>query len=102
MSITQKVALKNVRFFSYHGFYPEEQILGNVFFIDVETSFQVEESGNDDILKTVNYELLFEIASDTPGFSIDESVSELGKNLKLPAQYESHRKQIEAALPSLA
>ncbi|HYI76541.1 MAG TPA: ring-cleaving dioxygenase [Chryseolinea sp.] len=45
--------------------------------------------------------VLFEIASDTPGFSIDEPVSELGKNLKLPAQYESHRKQIEAALPSL-
>ena len=45
--------------------------------------------------------VLFEIASDTPGFSIDESVSELGKNLKLPAQYESHRKQIEAVLPSL-
>ena len=45
--------------------------------------------------------VLFEIASDTPGFSIDETVSELGSNLKLPAQYESHRKQIEAALPSL-
>src|SRR5688572_4039554 len=45
--------------------------------------------------------VLFEIASDTPGFSIDEPVSELGKNLKLPAQYESHRKQIEAVLPSL-
>jgi glyoxalase family protein len=45
--------------------------------------------------------VLFEIASDTPGFSVDEAVSELGKNLKLPAQYESHRKQIEAVLPSL-
>ena len=45
--------------------------------------------------------VLFEIASDTPGFSIDETVSELGSNLKLPAQYESNRKQIEAVLPSL-
>jgi glyoxalase family protein len=45
--------------------------------------------------------VLFEIATDNPGFSVDESVSELGKNLKLPAQYEGHRKQIEAVLPSL-
>lgn len=45
--------------------------------------------------------VLFELATDNPGFSIDESVSELGKNLKLPAQYEGHRKQIEAVLPSL-
>ena len=45
--------------------------------------------------------VLFEIATDNPGFSVDESISELGKNLKLPAQYEGRRKQIEAVLPSL-
>jgi len=32
--------------------------------------------------------VLFEIATDEPGFSVDESVEELGTNLKLPAQYE--------------
>ncbi|WP_276369433.1 ring-cleaving dioxygenase [Chryseolinea sp. H1M3-3] len=46
--------------------------------------------------------VLFELATDNPGFSIDEPVSELGMSLKLPAQYESARKQIEAVLPSLA
>jgi glyoxalase family protein len=45
--------------------------------------------------------VLFEIATDNPGFSIDEEVSELGKNLMLPPQYESHRKEIEEVLPSL-
>ena len=45
--------------------------------------------------------VLFEIATDNPGFSVDEEVSELGKNLKLPPQYESSRKQIEAVLPAL-
>ena len=45
--------------------------------------------------------VLFELATDNPGFSVDEPVSELGKNLKLPTQYESHRKQIEAVLPAL-
>lgn len=45
--------------------------------------------------------VLFELATDNPGFAIDEPVSELGKNLKLPAQYESHRAQIQKVLPSL-
>lgn len=45
--------------------------------------------------------VLFEIATDNPGFSVDESVSELGSSLKLPAQYEEHRKKIEEVLPVL-
>jgi glyoxalase family protein len=45
--------------------------------------------------------VLFEIATDNPGFAIDEPVSELGTNLKLPAQYESSRSEIEKVLPSL-
>ncbi|WP_289660004.1 ring-cleaving dioxygenase [Flavobacterium panacagri] len=39
--------------------------------------------------------VLFEIATDNPGFTVDESLEELGQNLKLPAQYEAHRKSIE-------
>jgi glyoxalase family protein len=42
--------------------------------------------------------VLFEIATDNPGFTVDEPLEELGKHLKLPAQYESQRKQIEAHL----
>jgi glyoxalase family protein len=45
--------------------------------------------------------VLFEIATDNPGFAVDEPVSELGTHLKLPSQYESHRQQIEEALPVL-
>lgn len=45
--------------------------------------------------------ILFEIASDNPGFAVDEPVSELGTNLKLPAQYEPSRKEIERTLPAL-
>lgn len=46
--------------------------------------------------------ILFEIATDPPGFAIDEPVESLGQKLMLPPQYESRRAQIEAALPSLA
>jgi glyoxalase family protein len=43
--------------------------------------------------------VLFEIATDNPGFSVDEPLNELGQHLKLPAQYEAHRTQIEKVLP---
>lgn len=42
--------------------------------------------------------VLFEIATENPGFMVDESLEDLGKNLKLPAQYESDRANIEAHL----
>lgn len=45
--------------------------------------------------------LLFEVATDNPGFTVDESLNELGSKLLLPPQYEPHREKIEAALPPL-
>jgi glyoxalase family protein len=45
--------------------------------------------------------VLFEIATDNPGFDVDESVTELGTHLKLPVQYEPQRSQIEKILPVL-
>ncbi len=45
--------------------------------------------------------ILFELATDNPGFAVDEAVSELGMNLKLPGQYEPMRERIEKSLPSL-
>ena len=63
MAIIQKVALENVRFSAYHGFYPEEQLTGNEFVVDIETSFKVHDDGGDELNNTVNYERLFEIAS---------------------------------------
>jgi glyoxalase family protein len=45
--------------------------------------------------------ILFELASDNPGFAIDEPVSELGTHLMLPSQYEESRKKIEEVLPKL-
>ncbi len=45
--------------------------------------------------------VLFELATDSPGFAIDEPVAELGQRLMLPRQYEAHRPQIEAILPPI-
>ncbi|MDB5132699.1 MAG: diguanylate cyclase [Mucilaginibacter sp.] len=46
--------------------------------------------------------VLFELATDNPGFSVDEPLEELGTHLKLPAQYERNRADIEKSLPELA
>ncbi|QDK83489.1 ring-cleaving dioxygenase [Spirosoma sp. KCTC 42546] len=45
--------------------------------------------------------ILFEVATNPPGFAVDEPVSELGTALKLPPQYESRRTKIEAELPAI-
>jgi glyoxalase family protein len=45
--------------------------------------------------------ILFEIATDVPGFAVDEPPASLGTALKLPAQFEPHRAEIEAVLPEV-
>lgn len=46
--------------------------------------------------------ILFEIATDPPGFSVDEPVAELGEKLMLPSWLESKREELEETLPPVA
>lgn len=43
-------------------------------------------------------EILFEIATDPPGFAHDESHETMGEQLMLPVQYEQYREQLEHSL----
>jgi glyoxalase family protein len=43
--------------------------------------------------------VLFEIATDDPGFATDEAMGALGQGLKLPAWLERHRADIARRLP---
>ncbi len=45
--------------------------------------------------------VLFEIATDGPGFATDESPADLGTSLKLPGMYEPTRERIARALPPI-
>ena len=45
--------------------------------------------------------VLFEIATDPPGFTVDEAIESLGKELKLPSMYETMRDRIERVLPPI-
>jgi glyoxalase family protein len=46
--------------------------------------------------------ILYEIATEGPGFTIDENASELGTSLRLPSWEEENREAIEGALPGIA
>ena len=62
--VLQRVGLSKARFFAYHGFYPEEQVLGTVFFVDIDVAFDrsLLTPEEEDIGKTVNYADLYGIA----------------------------------------
>jgi glyoxalase family protein len=45
--------------------------------------------------------VLFEIATDPPGFTVDERENELGRSLKLPPWLEPARQHLEHTLPSV-
>jgi glyoxalase family protein len=80
----QAAMAKKVR--ETHGLMPTEQRDRNYF-----RSVYFREPGG----------ILFEIATDAPGFAVDEPVASLGRALKLPPFLEPRRREIEAALPPL-
>lgn len=45
--------------------------------------------------------VLFELATEEPGFTADESLDSLGETLVLPPWFEAHRTEIESGLPPL-
>ncbi|GAA4820642.1 dihydroneopterin aldolase [Algivirga pacifica] len=60
-----KIALEGMEFFAYHGFYEEEQKIGNKYGVDleVETDFGAAAQG-DTLNDTVNYESLYKITKE--------------------------------------
>lgn len=61
------IELKNARFFAYHGFYSEEQILGNEYYISIKTQYDSDELDTEELDRTVNYEALYQIAKEVMG-----------------------------------
>ncbi|MDR2284414.1 MAG: dihydroneopterin aldolase [Sphingobacterium sp.] len=59
--ITQKVSLREVRFYSPIGYYEEEQVVGNEFYVSVDVFFPFENSDAEDLKNTINYEELYQI-----------------------------------------
>jgi glyoxalase family protein len=81
----------------------EEQILWRKRLI--QERFQVTEIIDRKYFRSIYFRepggVLFEIATDPPGFSVDEPLGELGASLKLPSRYEAMRGKIVSSLPPL-
>ena len=62
--LIQLVALEQVAFFAYHGFYEAEQVMGTTFLVDVRVSFCLHEAScTEELASTVNYEQLYAIVA---------------------------------------
>ncbi len=59
------VALQGAEFFAKHGFYPEEQLIGCRFLVDISVGFKPGgDLRKDNLSGTVNYETLYHIAAE--------------------------------------
>lgn len=60
-----KIIMKNLAFFGYHGVLKEENVLGQKFFIDIELYTDLKKAGiSDDVKDTINYAEAYEKVKD--------------------------------------
>lgn len=62
-TILQTVSLKEARFYAPIGYYEEEQILGNEFFVSIDVCFPFHNTETEDLRNTLNYEELYQITA---------------------------------------
>ncbi len=56
------IAVEGMQFYSHHGFYKEEQVLGGKFTVDVYMHTNLQEAAaTDQLKKTINYEEVYRI-----------------------------------------
>jgi len=71
----------------------------------VDAGFQVTPPIDRDYFHAIYFRtpggVLFEVATDAPGFTVDEPAAKLGTSLKLPRQHEHLRAELERTLPPL-
>lgn len=75
-----KIILKDMAFYGYHGLLKEESVLGQKFFVDIEIETSTKEAGiNDDFTKTINYAEVYEITrefTEDKRFNLIEALAE--------------------------
>ncbi len=75
-----KIILKNLGFFGYHGVLEAENTLGQKFFVDVELGVSLKQAGDSDHVEdTVHYGMVYEVVKsivEGPAFNLIEAVAE--------------------------
>lgn len=60
--MADSILLEGLRFFGYHGIYPEERTLGQRFLVDVAVELDLRDAGaHDELDETVNYQALYTV-----------------------------------------
>jgi len=60
-----KIIIEGMHFKAYHGYYLEEQKIGGQYRIDLEIEYDIIEAARkDDLEKTINYEMLYQICKE--------------------------------------
>lgn len=78
------IALEQVHFHAYHGFFPEETIIGNDFIVDIYVRIPAT-TPIDDLSETVNYQGLYEIVATVmkiPRALLEEVVFDISGEIK--------------------
>ena len=56
------IAVEGLQFYSHHGYYKEEQVLGGKYIVDIYMKLNIDEAAEtDDLKKTVNYEEIYQL-----------------------------------------
>jgi len=66
-----QIKLENVKFFSFHGLYPEERVLGNEFTLNVSVDRISTESFSENLKHSIDYGVLYSICSDVMKKPVD-------------------------------
>ena len=78
--MTDRILLRDLRFFGFHGVLPEEAVLGQRFRVDITAELDLSEAGrNDDLTKTVHYgelAMLVEKIGTTQRYQLIEALAE--------------------------
>lgn len=61
---TWQIKIENVKFFSFHGLFPEERVLGNEFTISVSVDRISNESFSENLEQSLDYGLLYSVCSE--------------------------------------
>ncbi|SHJ17763.1 dihydroneopterin aldolase [Geosporobacter subterraneus DSM 17957] len=77
-----KIIMKNLGFYGYHGVLPEENRLGQKFFLDIELFLDLAKAGgSDSVVDTVNYAEVYEIIKETVENKRFQLIEALGESI---------------------
>ncbi len=80
------IALEGMQFEAFHGYYPEERVLGGKYVVDVWIDVLPGSPADDDLEKTINYETIFLVCKQVmaqPVSLLETVIEKIGQKLRL-------------------